>query len=182
MLTWITNNKAGLATIGSALVLFVALNYLGGCSGGIGQWVKMPVPQEVQRVTGSPAIVPIDDYAKIRKDYLLKCAEGTEELDANYNDSMFWFELISIGVNTGVDVGTAYASTAVPGGGLLVGIIGALGGLMLRRPGDQKTLDEKEAEKQALKEEILKQARDFAEKLKDEKIASYNKGKEDAQS
>ena len=173
MLTYINENKAGFGVLGLVLVLFFVMTQVSGCQGGVSSWVKMPVSPKVQQVTGSVPVIPIKDYPKIRAKFLEETAESVAELDESYAASSFWADLIAIGVNTGLEIGAAEINTGVPGGGLLLGALGLLGGSLLRKPGDAKKLSD-------YREELLVQARDFAEKLKQEKIDSYNKGKEDA--
>lgn len=168
MIDWIKANKAGVTVIGIAAALLSGLWLIQGCS--IYDMVKMPVPTKVQQTTGTAPTIPISEYPQVRQQYLENSAAGVEALDANYTDAAFWADLIASGINIGVDVGSAEAAT-LPGGALLTTLIAGVGGLMLRKPGDGKTIGQ-------LKQDLADQAKAELKKIADEKMKSYNKGVE----
>jgi len=167
---WITSNKGGLSAILASAVLLAVLFQFQGCS--VYDVVKMPVPSDVQREVGTTPTIPVSEYPDVRREYLERTTRGVEKLDANYSDSVFWADLLASGVELGIDVGSAEAAT-LPGGALLTTLIAGVGGLMLRKPGDDKRI--KQAE---LKAQLAEQARAEAKRLLEEKIASYKAGRE----
>lgn len=166
MIEWLKANKSGATVIGVAVALFVLLYVSQGCS--VYDIVKMPVPTKVQATTGSAATIPLSEYPSIRQQYLENTTKGVEQLDASYTEQAFWADLMASGVSLGIDIGSAEAAT-LPGGALLTTLIAGIGGLMLRKPGDGKTIE-------ALKQQLAEQAKAELERLAKEKMDSYNAG------
>jgi hypothetical protein len=165
-MNWLKSNKAATGFLASGAVLLAVMAGIQGCE--ISDLVKVKVPPNIQRVTGSAPIVTLTDAPAIRADAITLQTRAIAQFDESIQRGQMWGDFLAAGLNLGLTAGEG-ALAGVPGGGLLVSLLFGAGGLMMRKPGDGKTI-------KTLEGDLLGQATAALEKLAKEKRASYNKG------
>lgn len=121
--------------IGLAVVVAGVLAMLQGCD--LATLVRVKVPEPVQEAIGVPESVSYANAEAAWNEWKLYVQINSDRLAAEIDAGRERFELLQTVANTGLDALTENAAL-VPGGGLLVGVLGGLGGLFIRRPGDKK--------------------------------------------
>ena len=165
-MTWLKSNKAATGFLASGAVVLAIIAGMQGCR--ISDLVKVRVPPNIQRVTGSAPVVTLTDAPGIRSDAITLQTRAIAQFDDAIQRGQMWSDFFAAGLNLGVVMGEGTLA-GVPGGGLLVSLLFGAGGLMMRKPGDGKTI-------KTLEGDLLGQATAALEKLAKEKRASYNKG------
>ena len=165
-MTWLKNNKAAAGFIASGAVVLAIIAGMQGCR--ISDMVKVRVPPNIQRVTGSAPVVTLTEAPGIRSDAITLQTRAIAQFDDSIQRGQMWSDFKAAGLNLGVVMGEG-AVAGIPGGGLLTSLLFGAGGLLLRKPGDGKLI-------KTLESDALGQATAALEKLADEKRASFNKG------
>jgi len=166
MIEWMKHNKEGLVVVVGAILLIAVLAYAQGCA--IEDMVRMTTTPKMQQVTGAAPVISVGDYPDVRADFVQSAAKELERNDAEYARQSFWVDFIRNSVSVWQPVAEAGAAT-VPGGTILTGLLFGAGGLLMRKPGDGKIIDQT---KQQAADALLQYQRDLAA----EKMKSYNKG------
>lgn len=125
--------------LGLAVVVAGVLAMLQGCD--LATLVRVKVPDPVQEAIGVPESVSYANAEAAWNEWKLYVQINSDRLAAEINAGRERFELLQAVANTGLEALTENAAL-VPGGGVLVGVLGGLGGLFIRRPGDKKKLVE----------------------------------------
>ena len=128
-------NKKAWFFIGLAVVVGGVLALLQGCD--LGSLVKVDVPSPVSEAIGLPESVSYSNAEAAWNEWKLFVQINSDRMAAEIKAGRERFELLQSVANTGLEALTENASL-VPGGGLLVGVLGGVGGLFIRRPGDKK--------------------------------------------
>ena len=176
-MTWLRENAVGVTALVAAAAIVIVTLAMGGCN--VYDLVQMTVPEDVRSVTGVGPKIAVSEGQMIRDQYVQRTTDNLELFDQAYSDAMFWGDLLAAGANLGIEFGQGYLAT-LPGGAIGVGLLGALGGLFISKPGEKKKAQKamKDAVEQA-KNDALELARaEMNKQLGDEKIASFNKGME----
>jgi hypothetical protein len=136
-------NKKAWFFIGLAVVVGGVLALLQGCD--LGSLVKVDVPAPVSEAIGLPESVSYANAEAAWNEWKLFVQINSDRMAAEIEAGRERFELLQSVANTGLEALTENASL-VPGGGLLVGVLGGVGGLFIRRPGDKKRAQKERAE------------------------------------
>lgn len=121
--------------IGLAVVVAGVLALLQGCD--LGSLVKVDVPAPVSDAIGLPESVSYANAESAWNEWKLFVQINSDRLASEIEAGRERFELLQSVANTGLEALSENASL-FPGGGLLVGVLGGVGGLFIRRPGDAK--------------------------------------------
>lgn len=125
--------------LGLAVVVAGVLAMLQGCD--LATLVRVKVPEPVQEAIGVPESVSYANAEAAWNEWKLYVQINSDRLAAEIDAGRERFELLQTVANTGLEALTENAAL-VPGGGVLVGVLGGLGGLFIRRPGDKKKMVE----------------------------------------
>jgi hypothetical protein len=120
-----------------AIGAVVGLCFAGGCR--LDEIITVDVPPEVQESTGVGPKVTLRDAPQVREKHIFNFTQGLDRFDENYADSSLLYEIASSALNSGAQIAVP-ALGEVPGGAILVGLLGGLGGLFLKRPGEGKAI------------------------------------------
>lgn len=140
---YIKDNFAGVSIIGVALVAILGLAIASGCS--LSDIIKVQVPPAVQTATNSKATVSLSRAQYVRKQFVNDFTVALGEFDQNIEGASAFHDLATSLLNTGMIAGQG-ALASVPGGGILLALLTGVGGLYLKKPGTNETLNK---EKQA---------------------------------
>ena len=121
--------------LGLAAVVAGVLALLQGCD--LGSLVKVDVPAPVSEAVGLPESVSYSNAEAAWNEWKLFVQINSDRMATAIEAGRERFELLHSVANTGLEALSENASL-VPGGGLLVGVLGGVGGLFIRRPGDAK--------------------------------------------
>ena len=121
--------------LGLAAVVAGVLALLQGCD--LGSLVKVDVPAPVSEAVGLPESVSYSNAEAAWNEWKLFVQINSDRMATEIEAGRERFELLQSVANTGLEALSENASL-VPGGGLLVGVLGGVGGLFIRRPGDAK--------------------------------------------
>lgn len=137
----IKDSKTAMVFFGLLAVATIVMLNLQGCS--IDRLVKHPVPPGMQEANGGEAVVSMADSPFVRDRFLAGVESNLSQYDLAAADAAIFAEILNSAVSLGIqELGTS----ALPGGTLLLGLLGTLGGLYLPKPGTEKRIaQEKEA-------------------------------------
>ena len=122
---------------GLAAVVAGCVSLLQGCD--LATLVRVDVPEPVQEAIGVPDSVSYADAESAWNEWKLFVQINSDRMAAEIEAGRERFELLQSVANTGLEALSENASL-FPGGGLLVGDLGTVGGLFVRRPGDKKKM------------------------------------------
>ena len=122
---------------GLAAVVAGCVSLLQGCD--LATLVRVDVPEPVQEAIGVPDSVSYADAESAWNEWKLFVQINSDRMAAEIEAGRERFELLQSVANTGLEALSENASL-FPGGGLLVGVLGTVGGLFVRRPGDKKKM------------------------------------------
>jgi len=140
---YIKENATGVTILSVTFAACFGLALAAGCS--LSDIVKVNVPPTVQEVTNTKSQVTLTQAPYVRERYINNVTTAIAEFDANIEQASAFRDFAASLLNTGFSAGEG-ALAGVPGGALLVGALGALGGLFLKKPGTDAAI---QAEKEA---------------------------------
>tara|TARA_R110001592_G_scaffold103047_1_gene290367 strand:- start:981 stop:1451 length:471 start_codon:yes stop_codon:yes gene_type:complete len=123
--------------IGFAVVVAGFVSLLQGCD--LATFVRVKVPAAVQEAIGVPDSVSYAEAESAWNEWKLFVQINSDRMASEIEAGRERFELLQSVANTGLEALGENASL-FPGGGLLVGVLGGVGGLFVRRPGDKKKM------------------------------------------
>lgn len=132
ILDLLTKNKIGLSIVGFILAGFIAAAGLNGCK--ITDFVKVRVPVEVQRVTGSPSKVILTDAPDLLKEYAREFKRGGEKFVKEIARGYAWVGFISAISTTSLELG----KSTIPGGAVGLSALSLIAGIFIKGPGTAK--------------------------------------------
>jgi hypothetical protein len=121
--------------LGLAAVVAGCVSLLQGCD--LATLVRIDVPEPVQEAIGVPGSVSYAEAESAWNEWKLFVQINSDRMASQIEAGRERFELLQSVANTGLEALSENASL-FPGGGLLVGVLGGVGGLFIRRPGDKK--------------------------------------------
>jgi len=123
--------------LGLAAVVAGCVSLLQGCD--LATLVRIDVPEPVQEAIGVPDSVSYADAESAWNEWKLFVQINSDRMASEIEAGRERFELLQSVANTGLEALSENASL-FPGGGLIVGVLGGVGGLFVRRPGDKKKM------------------------------------------
>lgn len=123
----------------AAIGLIVALGFAGGCR--LDEIIMVDVPDAVQESANVGPQVSLRDAPAVREKHVFEFTQSLERFDENYADSALLYEIAASAFNTGFQMAIP-AIGNVPGGMILVSALTGLGGLLLKRPGEGKAIQD----------------------------------------
>lgn len=152
------NRRAAWLMVG-ALTVLLAASVLSACQ--VEDLIKIDVPEDVAKAIGSEERIPVSRSSEAWEDWVAWVDRESERFAERIDEGQEVAGVIRSLTETGLQIGQDAAST-LPGGAAIATVLAGLGGLFLRRPGDQK----REAlEKEASYNAGLEKGRDLAEGL-----------------
>lgn len=121
-----------------ALAAIVATSQMSGCA--LDDMIPVDVPEGVQAVTGAPESVKLSETEYVRDDFVTKTVRDLQRFDDNIADARFWEGIGLMLGNTGFEIAAGQMG-AIPGGGILLTLLGAIGGRYMKRPGEDGRVD-----------------------------------------
>jgi len=155
----IKTNKTAMAF---AVVFILALALMMGMQGcSIDRIVKHDVPADMRELNGGEVKVSLADSPFLRDRFVSQAEMNLSQYDLAAEEARMFAQFLNSAVSFGIqELGTS----ALPGGTMLLGLIGMLGTLYLPKPGTgQKLMQEKEASFNAGMQRALKMAEGQAE-------------------
>lgn len=136
MINWIKDSKYGILIV--ACVVGVLLT-ASACSGNRAtDFIQYRNPPQVQQALGVPAKQTLTQAPMTIEQWELYVEQGTRELFANVEQADALFDFLRGLVTGGIEQLEDEISMAFPLGGTIVAGLGVLGGLFLKRPGEEK--------------------------------------------
>lgn len=136
MKNWLNENKYAIGMFGLAAVTFVLMGVAQGCN--VQSWVPFHPPVEVAQALDLPeGKMTLAEADKVWKDWGYYVSSNTEALKVAVEDSNRMYDFISSMLNTGLGV-IQGAAPSFPGGALILSLIAGGGGLLMKRPGEDK--------------------------------------------
>ena len=136
---YIKDNAVG-ATILVVMVLAgIGLTLGSGCT--LGDIVKVNVPPAVQATTNTKAVVTLNRAPFVRKQYINQVTDSLAEFDSSIEQASVFRDFAASLLKTGIGTGQG-ALAGVPGGAFLIGALGTLGGLFLKKPGTDAVVNQ----------------------------------------
>lgn len=133
-------------TIAGIVGILALLAGVTACAGyTISDYIKVPVPPQVQDATGSKPTEPLSRAPFVRERYVAEVSTNLAELDANIEDAQLFADFAGSLLNTGLEVG-AGPIQSLPAGGLIFAALGGLVGLFTRKPGTAKEIEQAKRE------------------------------------
>lgn len=130
MIDAIKQNSTASGLFAAALIAAIVMMGVQGCS--IDRLVKHPVPKAMQAENGGEVKVSLADSPFLRERYLFTVQSTVAQFDTAAEDAALFAQILNSAVSLGVqELGTS----ALPGGTMLVGLLGMLGTLYLPKPG-----------------------------------------------
>lgn len=134
---YVGRNPVGVVSLTAALVMAVGVMTMQGCS--LDSFIKVRVPQGVQRSIGIPSKIPLRDATSAFEKFKADVTRDSTQFAESIESARFLSELFGSLLDTGLTLGqVGIGSSGIPMGGLLSLGLGMLGGLALEKPGTQK--------------------------------------------
>lgn len=133
---YIKENPIGSTIISLAVFAIISVSLLQGCSLSDIIEVKIPhkVAVETNTKTSTSGKVSLNKAIQVRKRYVSEVKFNLEELDAGIEGGLFFHDIATSLLDTGLQLGASSAAN-VPGGAILFGALFGVGGLFFRKPG-----------------------------------------------
>ena len=145
ILSFFKTNRTGLSFIACAVALGCAAFVLNGCK--VTDFVKVDVPPQVQKSTGSDAVVNLTEAPEVMDDYVMYGDRFAAEIN-DANERLGWIMSIA-------DIGLRVGASQLPAGGLGLAALSLVGGLFLKGPGTSKEKEKSYAKGKAEAEATL---------------------------
>lgn len=154
---YVGRNPTGSILLVVAFIVAVGVMAMQGCS--IDTFVKVRVPDGVQKSIGVPAKIPLRDAFPAFEKFKADVTRDSAQFADNIESARFLSRVFDSLLDTGLTLGQAGAeNSGIPMGGLLSLGLGLMGGLALEKPGTQKRTT---AEKTASFNEGLTEGKDI---------------------
>lgn len=149
ILNWFKQNKTATAMLVAVVVIMGSAAVMSGCS-GLGDFIKHPVPKDMQEFNDGEGKVSINDAPFVLEDYLSSVRRNVDRFVADNEKAHLVHDFFSSILTIGIE---ELGNSPIPGATMLSGLLLGVGGLMTRKPGTAK-------------------------EIASEKMASFNKGQE----
>lgn len=148
---WLSQNKTAAVTFVLVPIALMFMLKAQGC--GLDRIIKHPVPPDMQEVNGGEEQVSLADSPFVRESYIETVERNLRMYDMAAEDAALLFQFVNSAVTLGIEeIGTS----AIPGGTILLGLLGSIGALYTRKPGtDREIREEKEASYRKGREDLM---------------------------
>ena len=149
---YLKENAVGVTILLTMLTAGLGLSLASGCT--LSDLVKVNVPTSVREVTNAQKKVTLTEAPYVRQRYIAEITTSLDQFDRSIEQASAFRDLTASLLNTGIGAAEG-ALAGVPGGAFLIGALGGLGGLFLKKPGTDALVN---AEKRASFNAGLKKA------------------------
>lgn len=136
MIDWMKDSKFGLLIVIGIVGVILTMS---ACSGTkMTDFIRYQNPKQVQKALNVPKTQTLTEAPMTIEQWELYVNQGTNELISNVEDAQALADFFQGVITGGLAQLEASASAAGPLGGTIVAGLGVLGGLFLKRPGEEK--------------------------------------------
>ena len=172
MIDYIKTNWIQLSAVVVAVALVAGTFASSGCTPE--EIIPQDIPSGMAKVTQTPSRQSLHQASQTYEQFTEWVSVQVRQYEQNRADKMFWADLSRSFIAFGVEAGQAgIVNSGVPGATLLATALALAGGVMLRKPGDGKKIEDLQ---QALKDQAIK----HIDELRKQKQDSFNAGQERA--
>ena len=162
---WFKNEKNALMVIGAAALALMISTVISGC--GVDDWIKVDVPLGVQQATDTEPAIPFSQSDATYEEWIAWVERNDNRFKDAIGESAKTVGVIKSLTDTGLTM-LGDATATVPGGAFISTGLALVGGLLLKRPGENKKVQK---EKEASYRAGIEEGEKLGEKVK-EMVAS----------